>query len=233
MYELLDTVTSPADLRRLDRDQLQQLAVELRGFLLESVEGGEHLAELRARPDDRVEFVLREVGRARVVARGEETSRRCDLDDICTGPDHLADLGSDAVDPVALNQWLFNKAMSAELDKWLSDVSAGKLPTAPTSQPAASASVQPAPHASRKAVSPRPSDNHCTWSTGRTTSAPSPCQGISLSSAQPSLRLRAQIVKIGCSSNQAQRAAGCGCKTAAPMGSVAPLRYASTASGET
>src|SRR5512144_2059081 len=45
MYELLDTVTSPADLRRLDRDQLQQLAIELRGFLLESVaRTGGHLS---------------------------------------------------------------------------------------------------------------------------------------------------------------------------------------------
>ena len=45
MYELLDTVKSPADLRRLDRTQLQQLAVELRGFLLESVaKTGGHLS---------------------------------------------------------------------------------------------------------------------------------------------------------------------------------------------
>ena len=45
MYPLLDTVSSPADLRRLDRTQLQQLAVELRGFLLEAVaKTGGHLS---------------------------------------------------------------------------------------------------------------------------------------------------------------------------------------------
>ena len=45
MYELLESVSSPADLRRLDRIQLQQLAVELRGFLLESVaKTGGHLS---------------------------------------------------------------------------------------------------------------------------------------------------------------------------------------------
>jgi 1-deoxy-D-xylulose-5-phosphate synthase len=45
MYELLESVSSPADLRRLDRSQLQQLAVELRGFLLESVaRTGGHLS---------------------------------------------------------------------------------------------------------------------------------------------------------------------------------------------
>ena len=45
MYELLQSVSSPADLRRLDRTQLQQLAVELRGYLLESVSRtGGHLS---------------------------------------------------------------------------------------------------------------------------------------------------------------------------------------------
>jgi 1-deoxy-D-xylulose-5-phosphate synthase len=45
MHELLDSVSSPVDLRRLDRAQLQQLAVELRGFLLESVaKTGGHLS---------------------------------------------------------------------------------------------------------------------------------------------------------------------------------------------
>jgi 1-deoxy-D-xylulose-5-phosphate synthase len=45
MYDLLDTILTPADLRRLDRSQLQQLAVELRGFLLESVaRTGGHLS---------------------------------------------------------------------------------------------------------------------------------------------------------------------------------------------
>ena len=45
MYPLLDTVSSPADLRRLDRTQLQQLAVELRGFLLDAVaKTGGHLS---------------------------------------------------------------------------------------------------------------------------------------------------------------------------------------------
>ena len=45
MYELLHSVSSPADLRRLDRTQLQQLAVELRGYLLDSVSRtGGHLS---------------------------------------------------------------------------------------------------------------------------------------------------------------------------------------------
>jgi 1-deoxy-D-xylulose-5-phosphate synthase len=45
MHELLDGISSPADLRHLDRAQLQQLAVELRGFLLESVaKTGGHLS---------------------------------------------------------------------------------------------------------------------------------------------------------------------------------------------
>jgi 1-deoxy-D-xylulose-5-phosphate synthase len=45
MYELLTTVDSPADLRRLDRSQLKQLADELRGFILESVSRtGGHLS---------------------------------------------------------------------------------------------------------------------------------------------------------------------------------------------
>ncbi len=42
---LLDTITSPADLRRLDRKQLPQLASELRAFLIESVsQTGGHLS---------------------------------------------------------------------------------------------------------------------------------------------------------------------------------------------
>src|SRR5512145_1023853 len=45
MYELLERVTSPADLRRLDFAELQQLAIELRAFLLESVaRTGGHLS---------------------------------------------------------------------------------------------------------------------------------------------------------------------------------------------
>jgi 1-deoxy-D-xylulose-5-phosphate synthase len=45
MYRLLESVSSPTDLRRLDRNQLQQLAVELRGFLLDSVaKTGGHLS---------------------------------------------------------------------------------------------------------------------------------------------------------------------------------------------
>jgi 1-deoxy-D-xylulose-5-phosphate synthase len=44
-YELLDTIDDPADLRALDRRQLQQLAVELRQFLIESVsKTGGHLS---------------------------------------------------------------------------------------------------------------------------------------------------------------------------------------------
>ena len=42
---LLDTINSPADLRRLDRRQLPQLATELRAFLIESVsQTGGHLS---------------------------------------------------------------------------------------------------------------------------------------------------------------------------------------------
>ena len=45
MYELLKSVSSPADLRRLDRTQLDELAVELRGYLLECVaRTGGHLS---------------------------------------------------------------------------------------------------------------------------------------------------------------------------------------------
>jgi 1-deoxy-D-xylulose-5-phosphate synthase len=45
MYELLQTINDPADLRRLDRKQLGQLADELRAFLLESVsKTGGHLS---------------------------------------------------------------------------------------------------------------------------------------------------------------------------------------------
>jgi 1-deoxy-D-xylulose-5-phosphate synthase len=45
MYELLETVNSPTDLRRLDRVQLQQLADELRAYVLESVsKTGGHLS---------------------------------------------------------------------------------------------------------------------------------------------------------------------------------------------
>jgi len=44
-YPLLDTIQSPADLRRLDRKQLPQLAEELRAFLVESVsKTGGHLS---------------------------------------------------------------------------------------------------------------------------------------------------------------------------------------------
>ena len=44
-YPLLDTIHSPADLRRLERKQLPQLAEELRGFLVESVsKTGGHLS---------------------------------------------------------------------------------------------------------------------------------------------------------------------------------------------
>ncbi len=44
-YPLLDTIQSPADLRRLDRKQLPQLADELRQFLIESVsQTGGHLS---------------------------------------------------------------------------------------------------------------------------------------------------------------------------------------------
>ena len=45
MYELLDAIQSPADLRHLDRKALPRLAAELRQFLLESVAGtGGHLS---------------------------------------------------------------------------------------------------------------------------------------------------------------------------------------------
>ena len=37
MYELLKTINDPADLRKLERKQLPQLADELRAFLIESV----------------------------------------------------------------------------------------------------------------------------------------------------------------------------------------------------
>ena len=44
-YPLLDTIQSPADLRRLDRKQLPQLAEDLRAFLVESVsKTGGHLS---------------------------------------------------------------------------------------------------------------------------------------------------------------------------------------------
>jgi len=45
MYELLNTVNSPGELRKLEREQLPQLAKELRGFLVESVsKTGGHLS---------------------------------------------------------------------------------------------------------------------------------------------------------------------------------------------
>jgi len=45
MYELLNSIQSPADLRRLERGQLETLASELRAFLLESVaRTGGHLS---------------------------------------------------------------------------------------------------------------------------------------------------------------------------------------------
>src|SRR5579871_5764947 len=45
MYDLLKTIDDPADLRRLDRRQLQPLADELRGYVLESVaQTGGHLS---------------------------------------------------------------------------------------------------------------------------------------------------------------------------------------------
>ena len=44
-HPLLDTIGSPADLRALQRDQLPQVADELRAFLLESVsKTGGHLS---------------------------------------------------------------------------------------------------------------------------------------------------------------------------------------------
>ena len=45
MYELLKTINDPADLRRLDRRELPQLAAELRAFLIDSVsKTGGHLS---------------------------------------------------------------------------------------------------------------------------------------------------------------------------------------------
>ncbi|MEO7726686.1 MAG: 1-deoxy-D-xylulose-5-phosphate synthase [Burkholderiales bacterium] len=45
MYDLLDTINDPAELRKLDRKQLPQLALELRQFLLNSVsQTGGHLS---------------------------------------------------------------------------------------------------------------------------------------------------------------------------------------------
>src|SRR5206468_10244582 len=45
MYELLKTINDPAELRKLDRKQLHQLADELRAFVLDSVsETGGHLS---------------------------------------------------------------------------------------------------------------------------------------------------------------------------------------------
>jgi len=45
MYPLLETIDTPADLKRLTRAQLPELASELRQFLLESVsQTGGHLA---------------------------------------------------------------------------------------------------------------------------------------------------------------------------------------------
>jgi predicted esterase len=38
--------------------------------------------------------------------------------------------------PGAKHQWLFNKAVTAELERWLTDVAAGKLPATAASQPA-------------------------------------------------------------------------------------------------
>ena len=38
-YPLLETIDDPAQLRALDRRALHQLATELRGFIVESVEG--------------------------------------------------------------------------------------------------------------------------------------------------------------------------------------------------
>ena len=44
-YELLDSIDEPAQLRALDRGKLQQLADELRAFILESVSRtGGHLS---------------------------------------------------------------------------------------------------------------------------------------------------------------------------------------------
>ncbi|MEO6270077.1 MAG: 1-deoxy-D-xylulose-5-phosphate synthase N-terminal domain-containing protein, partial [Lautropia sp.] len=44
-YPLLETINSPADLRKLDRGVLKRLAQELRGFVLDSVSRtGGHLS---------------------------------------------------------------------------------------------------------------------------------------------------------------------------------------------
>ncbi|MFI4888529.1 MAG: 1-deoxy-D-xylulose-5-phosphate synthase N-terminal domain-containing protein, partial [Burkholderiales bacterium] len=44
-WPLLETIESPADLRKVDRSQLPQLVRELRAFLLRSVAGtGGHLS---------------------------------------------------------------------------------------------------------------------------------------------------------------------------------------------
>ncbi|MEY2897396.1 MAG: hypothetical protein RL669_1665, partial [Pseudomonadota bacterium] len=45
MPDLLTTINDPADLRRLDRSQLKQLAIELRACVLDSVsKTGGHLS---------------------------------------------------------------------------------------------------------------------------------------------------------------------------------------------
>ena len=45
MYPLLDTINDPAQLRKLERNELDQLANELRNFLIESVsKTGGHLS---------------------------------------------------------------------------------------------------------------------------------------------------------------------------------------------
>ncbi|MBT3887830.1 MAG: hypothetical protein HOF66_00940, partial [Nitrosomonadaceae bacterium] len=45
MYPLLDTINNPAQLRKLERNELDQLANELRNFLIESVsKTGGHLS---------------------------------------------------------------------------------------------------------------------------------------------------------------------------------------------
>src|SRR5436189_6214184 len=45
MYELLQTINDPAELRKLERRQLHQLAAELRAFVLDSVSRtGGHLS---------------------------------------------------------------------------------------------------------------------------------------------------------------------------------------------
>ena len=53
------------------------------------------------RPHDRVDLLLREVRLLRIVAGGEEASRRRDLDHVGPRPDHLADLADHAVHAVA------------------------------------------------------------------------------------------------------------------------------------